>query len=82
MRRNTVQIPVANGEPLASVRFRSRIFVNVTVKFQDNFEKPKMINIYIKLICTIICRYAQIVRDSTLTKYESEDSKYTIRANK
>ena len=45
MRRNTVQIPVINGETLAGARFRSRIFFNVTAKFQDNFEKPKMIDI-------------------------------------
>ena len=45
MRRNTVQIPVTNGETLARAKFRSRIFFNVTAKFQDNFEKTKMINI-------------------------------------
>ena len=45
MRRNTVQIPVTNSENLARVRFRSRIFFNVTAKFQDNFEKSKMIDI-------------------------------------
>ena len=32
-------------------------------------------------MCKIICRYPQIVRDLTLTMYESEDSKYTIRLN-
>ena len=36
----------------------------------------------VKLICKIICRYTQIVQDLTLIKYESEDSKYTIRLNK
>ena len=34
----------------------------------------------IKLICKIISRYRKI--DLTLTKYESEDSKYTIIVNK
>ena len=45
MRGNTVQIPVTNGETLARARFRSRIFFNVTVKFQDNFVKPKLIDV-------------------------------------
>ena len=36
----------------------------------------------IKLICKIISRYRKIVQDLTLTKYESEDSKYTIIVNK
>ena len=45
MRRNTVQITVTNGETWARVIFRSRVFFNVTAKFLDNFEKPKIINI-------------------------------------
>ena len=45
MRRNTVQIPLANTETLARAKFRSQFFINVTAKFQDNFEKPKMIDI-------------------------------------
>ena len=45
MRRNTVQIPVVNRETLARARFRSRIFFSVTAKFQDNFEKPKLVDI-------------------------------------
>ena len=45
MRRNTVQILVTNVETLARARFTSRIYFNVTAKFQDNLEKPKMINI-------------------------------------
>ena len=45
MRRNTIQIPVRSGETLARARFRSWIFFNITAKFQDNFEKPEMINI-------------------------------------
>ena len=36
----------------------------------------------ITLICKIICKYPQIVRDLTFTMYESEDSKYTIEVNK
>ena len=45
MGRNTVQIPVTNRETLPRARFMSRIFFNATAKFQDNFEKPKMIDI-------------------------------------
>ena len=52
-------------------------------KFQDNFKKPKWLTYKdIKLICKIISRYRKIVQDLTLTKYESEDSKYTIIVNK
>ena len=46
MRRNTVQIPVANRETLAGARFRTRIFFNVTAKFHRNLKKTtKMISI-------------------------------------
>ena len=45
MRRNTFQIPVTNEETLARIRLTFRILFNVIGKFQDNFEKPKILKI-------------------------------------
>ena len=56
MCRNTVQIPVTNGEFWTIVRFRSVIFFIVTAKFQDNFEKTKIINI--KILKKYVILYA------------------------
>ena len=35
----------------------------------------------IKEICKIICRYALIVRELTLAKYDSRNFKYRVRVN-
>ena len=46
MRRNTVQIAMANEENLVWARFRSGIFFTITTKFYNNIIKSKMIDIY------------------------------------
>ena len=45
MYRDTVQILVTNRKTLVRARFWSRLFFDVTAKFQDNFLKPKIIGI-------------------------------------
>ena len=46
MRKNTVEIPMPNGENLVRARFRSGAFFNITTKFHKNIIKPKIIDIY------------------------------------
>ena len=44
MGRDTIQIPMTNRETFVRATFWSRVFFDVTAKFQNKFVKPKMIS--------------------------------------
>ena len=69
MCRNTVQITVKNGETLTRGGLGHRFSSTPPLSVKTILENQKWLTYKnIKLICKIICRYAQIVQNLTLNK--------------